>query len=168
MTSIFNDKISAERLREALSFDPETGEFRRRRPNGTISGKRAGSGSHHKRYRYLRVDGINYSEHRLAWLFIYGKWPDGEIDHINMDRADNRIVNLREATPSQNQANRKVRKRNKLGIKGVMLHKRDRKYVAQIKRGNKVKHLGYFQTAEEAAEAYRKAALEIHGEFARF
>jgi len=161
--------LTADRLRELVIYDPATGLFSRRtnargpkpktmdvgwlRPNG---------------YAMLTVDGTPYRAHRLAWLYVHGRWPTKHIDHINGDPADNRIENLRDATVAQNMANSKKPRTNTSGYKGVQWHKAAGKWVASIKVGDKNVYLGLFDTAEEARDAYRKKALEVRGEFARF
>ncbi|MCI0598731.1 MAG: HNH endonuclease [Beijerinckiaceae bacterium] len=94
-----------------------------------------------------------------------GAWPIAQIDHINGDRADNRFLNLREATRTENAWNAKLRSDSHSGFKGVRRHKR--RWCAYIKVSGKQKHLGSFATPEEAHDAYCRAAREHHGQFAR-
>lgn len=105
-------------------------------------------------------------EHRLAWLFAHGEWPS-LIDHINGDRADNRLDNLRVVTRSQNSANTKPNAANTSGIKGVRQDRRSGRWYAAIKAHGKYHHLGTFSDKEEAGQAYRAAALRYFGAFAR-
>ena len=111
-----------------------------------------------------RKDGLNNKRlHRVIM-----NEPDGKfIDHINMNPLDNRRENLRECTQQQNQCNTNKYSNNTSGFKGVSFHKRDKKFVAHIKLNGKKKHLGYFDTAEKAHEAYKKESLKLHGDFAR-
>lgn len=105
--------------------------------------------------------------HRVVWYLYHGKDPGGkQIDHINGNPQDNRIVNLRLCEARDNQANAKVRKDNTSGYKGVIYYKRFDKWMAQITRMGKHVILGYFSTKEEAATAYMKAAEEIQGAYA--
>jgi hypothetical protein len=97
---------------------------------------------------------------------VYRFPPSHQIDHINGDRTDNRLENLREATNSENQYNSKTRKDNKLGIKGISCY-REGKYRAYTRDNGKKIHIGCFDTLEEAKAAYDKAASTIHGEFFR-
>lgn len=90
------------------------------------------------------------------------------IDHINGNPGDSRIENLREATPSQNQQNKKVNCTNVSGFKGAVYHPQKMKWQGRIHINKKKVSLGYFNTAEEAHEAYKKAAIDLFGEFARF
>lgn len=105
--------------------------------------------------------------HQLAWLLSHDEWPPRNIDHIDMDRANNRLSNLRLATPSQNGANRGRQKNNSSGLKGVAWNKGAKRWRAQIKANGKRRHLGYFDTAEEAHAAYQEAAASLFGDFAR-
>jgi len=111
------DKIlTAERLRELLHYDPETGVFSRR------SGPRAGLpvGSRHSAgYLAINVDRQPRLAHRLAWLYMTGKWPEINLDHINLIKTDNRFANLREAGHSENNQNCEARSGNKVGLRGV-------------------------------------------------
>ena len=105
--------------------------------------------------------------HRLAWLYMTGKWPVAQIDHINMVKNDNRWSNLREATKAQNKANSPGR--STCGFKGVYVVKKRGtiKYRAQLRSAGKLHDLGYYRTPEEANAAYAVAAERMHGEFAR-
>lgn len=110
--------------------------------------------------------GKTYYAHRVAWLMYYGEWPENHIDHINGDKRDNRIENLRQCLPSQNQCNKPSQRNSKSGIKGVSWSSRFNRWVAFISLNRKRKNLGYFHTKEDAKVAYDKACLELHGEFA--
>ena len=160
--------LSAERLREVLDYDRDTGIFRWRvSPQGRVAaGSRAGSFDRYG-YRHITICKTMYLEHRLVWLYLYGSWPYGGIDHVNLDKADNRINNLRVATRSQNHANRRAYKSGRSGFKGASYHKRVGRWQAQIQKDKKLHCLGYFGTAEEAHAAYCEAAERLHGEFAR-
>lgn len=153
-------------VREHLNYQPETGVFTwiKTPANAVKVGQRAGgiSGSG---YRYIWIRGRAYSEHRLAWLFVYGRWPENHVDHINGVLDDNRLCNLRDATRSQNQANRAATRKSKSGFKGV--HSHGRKWVASIQRDKQPTYLGTFDTAELAHAAYAVAAKELFGDFAR-
>ena len=110
-------------------------------------------------------DGLNCKRlHRM----IMGE-PEGmDVDHKNVNPLDNRRENLRVATTQQNQYNKNKNKTNTSGFKGVSFKKQNQKFVAQIRIDGKNKHLGYFSTAEGAHECYKRAAIQHHGEFARF
>lgn len=109
-----------------------------------------------------------YAAHRLAWLIVTGRWPEHTIDHINGDPSDNRFCNLREATAAENLRHRGIMKSNKSGVKGVHWFKQYNKWRAIIVARGKQIFLGHFDNIEDAKAAYRQAAVELHGEFARF
>lgn len=117
-------------------------------------------------YTTVRVAGMKYMTHRLIWKMHISTDPPSFIDHINRDRADNRIENLRLATHAQNTRNSRQRADITTRLKGVT--PRNNKFLAQIQHNKKKLHLGYFNTPEEAHEAYKQAALKHHGEFANF
>ena len=129
---------------------------------GDIVGSPGGKG-----YTTTRINYKQYSLHRLIWIYHNGDIPNGlQIDHDNKIRNDNRIENLRIATNLNNCYNKSKQSRNKSGYKGVCWCKQKKKWSAEIRHNKIKKHLGYFTTAEEAHEAYKKAAIELHGEFA--
>ena len=161
--------ITAKYLHEQMRYDPETGElWWRVQKHRRKMDQPAGSVAVNGRYRQISINRRQYLAHRLAWLYVHGEWPNGQIDHINGDRLDNRIANLREADNAQNSQNRPQQSNNKSGFKGVFFnHRHSQPWQAQIMaRGQRVQ-LGYFATAEEAHEAYKEAAARLHGEFAR-
>jgi hypothetical protein len=155
--------LTHERLTSFLAYDPETGVFTRLVDH---RGHKVGSVAGHNSYKRLnvRVDGQSYSAHRLAWFYVYGVWPTKFIDHINGDTSDNRIANLREASNQENMRNLKLRVTNKTGAKGVCVT--GKRFSAFIKANYKSIGLGTFDTIDEAAHAYNKAAIALHGEFA--
>jgi hypothetical protein len=159
--------ITADELKEELRYDPDTGYFYWLRSKGGMrAGDRAGL-LQPKGNRTIGVRNGVYQEHRLAWLYVHGSWPKNQIDHINCNSSDNRIANLREATPFQNQGNTRLPKTNTSGFKGVWFRKQTGKWEARIKCRGKPRHLGTFPTPELASEAYWRAAQEQFGEFAR-
>ena len=128
------------------------------------SGKALGT-KHHTGYLVAQVNKKQYLLHRLVWLYFHGKFPEKNVDHINGDKQDNRIENLRLADYSQNGGNRKASKNNLTGLKGVHVQKTG--FVAMIMKDGKNRYLGMFKSAVEAKAAYDKAAKELFGEFAR-
>jgi len=158
--------LTQERLKELLEYNPDTGIFIWRKTRGGAHKGRVTGRHKCNGYLEIKIDYRLYRAHRLAWLYIYGKFPNNLIDHINCVTDDNRIANLREATNSQNQMNRKGFKNNKSGYKGVSFHKKANKWKAQISINNVNTYLGSFDNKEDAAEAYRKASALLHGDFA--
>lgn len=161
-------ELAAETLRDLVSYDPETGVFRRRRSKGAAKAGRVAGFLHGKGYLAFCVNGRVYGCHRLAWLYVYGTFPDEEIDHINGIPDDNRVANLREASHRQNMGNRKGNRGSRSGLKGAYrVHGRnglsDRWRSSILGR-----HLGNFDSAEEAHAAYVVAAEKEFGSFARF
>jgi hypothetical protein len=158
--------ITQQRLQELFSY--QDGNLVRKI---TVAGNaKAGSiaGSYHnKGYVQVYVDGKNYLLHRLIYLYHKGYMPN-LLDHINNNKQDNSIENLREATYSQNQQNKKVQCTNKLQLKGAVYHPGKNKWQGRIQLNKKKISLGYFNTAEQAHEAYKIAAVKYFNEFARF
>ncbi len=164
-------RVSFERLREVLSYDSETGLFTWLislspvvKP-GDIAGTVTIGG-----YIHIGIDRVYFGAHRLAWLYIHGQWPKEEIDHVNLDRTDNRLCNLREANNQQNSANTRAQKNNRVGIKGVQKKIGNRGAVsfrARIRVNDNLLHLGYFETAKQASDAYASAATLHFGAFVR-
>lgn len=154
---------SIDRLRQVLSYCPVTGHLHWRVTMGTRAraGQRAGSLSA-QGYLVVGLDGLrNLFAHRIAWAIHHGRWPAGEIDHIDGDRTDNRMANLRDVATHENHQNmRKARSDNKVGILGVSRHKG--RFRAQIQAQGKKRWLGEFDTAEAAHEAYLAAKRQLH------
>jgi len=153
--------VGQDELRAALKYDPQTGHFTRLRgSNGHPVGEIAGTVNNNG-YRLIRVGNWRrYRAHRLAWLWVHGEWPKGEIDHINGERDDNRLENLRDVPMVMNQQNRRrALKRNQTGMLGVSPTKG--RFKAGIYAGRDI-HLGVFDTPEEAHEAYLRAKRELH------
>lgn len=153
---------SIERVRELFCYDPESGIITwAKRRFGVKFGSEAGT--EHKGYKRVKVDSKLILVHRVAWAIHYGKWPVGDLDHINRDRSDNRIVNLREATRSVNMINRDYPK-GKSGVTGVSWHKRG--WQAAIRINGRSVYLGIFKTVEEAASVRAEAEKKEYGQFA--
>jgi hypothetical protein len=163
--------VSIERVRELLSYDLETGIFARRIAKG---GNKAGAVAGFKRrdgYISIKIDGKEYLVHRLVWLCLNGRWPKGELDHVNGRKDDNRAANLREATRAENITNCGVRRDNQTGFRGVRRAHTcvdgSPRFDARITVAGKQFWLGMFATAKEASDAYQAAARMHYGQFVR-
>lgn len=161
-------KPTAVRVRALLIYDPQSGIFRWRVNRtgtaraGTIAGALDTDG-----YRQIRIDGVLYLAHRLAWLYVHGRWPRGDLDHRDLDRDHNAIDNLRPCNQSENNANTRVRSDNVLGRKGVTYDPQRKRYRARIRKRGRLYHLGWFKRIEDAAAAYATAAVKHFRTFAR-
>lgn len=158
--------LTQQELKELVYYDMETGCFTWLKSRGnTAAGSSAG---HHFKGGYVRLSLYRkfYMAHRVAWFYVTGSWPTGEIDHIDGDEANNAWGNLREATRSQNNCNKGPYKNNRLGLKGVHQVCSGR-FVAKIYINGTRKNLGSFDTPEEAHAAYCAAAKELFGEYRR-
>lgn len=158
------DAVTDETLKALLHYDPQTGAFTWLA--GQRRGTSAGSGQS-KGYMQIVIGGRKYYAHRLAWLYMTGKWPGIQIDHINGNKGDNRFSNLREVTPAQNQHNTGANKLNQSGFKGVSKRKKYEGWEAQIRINGKRTYLGTFSSPEEASAAYQAAAVEHQKNFRR-
>jgi hypothetical protein len=158
--------VTAKRVAEMLDYDPVTGKFvwLQSIAKCVIVGTPAGSVTRNG-YVRISIGRRGYLAHRLAWLFVHGEWPEGQLDHIDGNKQHNAIGNLRIANISQNRANSKASVTNKSGFKGVFFLKG--RWLASIKHRGQSKHLGCFDTPEKAHAAYVIAAKNIHGDFAR-
>jgi hypothetical protein len=159
--------VSIERLHEVFRLDAETGQlfWIRGGRYDRLSGKEAGCKNDGNGYRTIRIDGQLYKTHRVIFAMTRGFWPVGWIDHINMYRSDNRPENLREANPSQNRTNTRLRSDNTSGHPGVLFYARLNKWLAYITSKKCRVHIGYFDTKDAAIAARRSAAHQLHGTF---
>lgn len=155
----FSNDLTFDQVNARYRYDPDTGHVHSRHYKRPVGVDR-GSG-----YISITINKKPYMAHRLAWLLTHGEWPEVEIDHINGDRADNRIVNLRLATRQQNMINRRTHKSNKLGVKGVSQIKN--RFRAQLWHCGKFVLNKSFATVEEASAAYQAKAQEVFGEWHR-
>jgi len=163
------ETVTATRLRELLDFDPLTGVFLwkvNRRGNsraGDVAGKQTTQG-----YRSIRVDGRDYQAHRLAWLYVHGAWPEQQIDHLNGQRSDNRLANLRDVSGSINQQNRRVASRGKSSPLGVYWIDNNPgnpvpgHWYARITVRRRLVTIGKFSSTEAAHQAYVAAKRQLH------
>lgn len=151
-----------------FNLDIETGYLTRKFTiGGKQKGGRAGT-THHSGYRIVKIKGKCYAEHRLIWFMHYGYWPF-EIDHINLDKSDNRISNLREVTKSQNAWNIKLSSRNSTGTKGLS-EVGDAYWRAKISFNGEA-HIRHFPKTlkgkKEAISWLKQKRKQLHGEYAR-
>lgn len=152
-----------ELLRKVLDYDPETGKFTwiakvaKRVRVGDEAGSFNGRG-----YRTISVLDTKYQAHRLAWLLTYGRWPNHEIDHINGDKSDNRLCNLRECTPAENGQNLAAPASSSCGLIGASWGKHQGRWRAQITVNGRKQHLGYFDDKWAAHRAYCEAKERLH------
>lgn len=142
--------ISYERLHDALHYNPETGVFTRKIGSGT---SKVGdiAGYNLRGYIRISIDNRQHEAHRLAWLYIYGYWPENEIDHIDRNPSNNSISNLREVSRQCNMRNTGMLKNNTSGIKGVHFDKNRCRWLAHIKINQKNVYLGRFENKIDAA-----------------
>ncbi len=177
--------LTADKLRELVSYDPKTGEFRwkARAPDAFVPSKRrtakhicenwnskhAGkiAGYLSDAYHSIRIKNRLVGAHRLAWLYMTGEWPEAEVDHRDLNKSNNSWENLRSAQHIENSRNGPMKSSNKSGFKGVHLHKQSGRYRARIQHEGKSISLGLYPTPEDAHAAYVVGADRFHGEFAR-
>lgn len=157
-----------QRLHSVLHYDRDTGLFtwlKRisiRIKVGAQAGYLRSDG-----YLEISIGGFRSLAHRLAWFYVHDCWPTGQIDHVDMCKTNNSLSNLRECTHGQNVQNSGPRKNNKCGIKGVSFIPKRGKWHSRIMSSGELHLLGYFDTREEAANAYAIASKNLHGEFSR-
>lgn len=150
-------------IARSLVYSPETGEFRwardvsTRMKAGAIAGTIGAQG-----YRAIGLGRRYVKAHRLAFFMVNGREPIGVVDHINGDRADNRIANLRECSQVENGQNSKAPRNNTSGYVGVTWHKGRQKWCASIRHNYRGVHLGYFEDREDAYAAYLEAKSKFH------
>lgn len=157
-------EVSRKRITEVLDYNPETGVFNWKIQPARRWKNREQTGSLSKSDGYIRItiDGHRCAAHRIAWMWVHGKWPEGQIDHINHDRSDNRIENLRDVTVSENRKNQIPSKANTSGVTGVSWAARDKRWTTRITVNGKTMSLGNYKDFKDAVSA-RKAASKKYG-----
>lgn len=153
--------MNADRIRALLRYDPETGKFHWR------TGREAGTVISEDGRRGITIERRRYPSARLAWLIMTGEWPVNEIDHKDRDSSNDAWENLREASRTQNLANRKIMSNSRSGLKGIYKNRNGTTWNARIRVNGKRLYVGNFPTADAAHQAYCAAAREHYGEFAR-
>ena len=158
--------LTQDYLKGILRYDPESGHFfwLKKICSRVVVGRQTGWIDKNG-YVVVGFDNKKTYAHRLAWFYMTGRWPSQVIDHIDGNRHNNSWSNLREATGSQNLMNSKVPKNNTSGFRGVSRFVQNGKWRAHVVKDHKQRHLGYFDTFEEACEAARKGAETHFGEF---
>lgn len=165
--SDIHSNLTIDLLREIYNYEPDSGKITRRVNRGKWkSGSQVGTIGKNG-YRYVGINGKLYLAHRLIWLYVYGRWPVADIDHINRNRDDNRLANLREANRSENNINSKIQHNNTSGYKGAYYEKRRDYWYSEIWVNSKKIYLGSYGTAKEAGKVYEAAAKKYYGSFAR-
>jgi hypothetical protein len=151
-------QLSIDELRALFVYEPATGalKWKKRTHWRMRDDLQAGTMAKHG-YREIMFGGKKYYVHRIAWAMTYGEWPS-EIDHINRDRLDNRLANLRQVTSSQNKQNRRIQSNNTSGHPGVVYHRASGLWHVWIKRGGVVLSFGYSRSKEDAIR--RRIELE--------
>ena len=160
--------LTHEHLVSLLRYDSATGIFYwyKRRGGRTFDGCVAGTKDNNW-YVKISINSTAYLAHRLAWFYVHKQWPKDELDHCNGNVRDNRIENLRQATSAQQKANTKLFRNNKSGFKGVSWHDGAQRWRATICLSRKQKHLGFYDSPEDAHAAYCIEAIARRGDFAR-
>lgn len=165
--SAFAERLTRTRLLELLDVDIDAGHLRWRvtRGGNAQAGSRAGS-LHSRGYVHIEIDGRQHKAHRLVWLAAHGSCPKAHLDHINGDKADNRLSNLREATKHQNGTNRSgPNKQSTSGVRGVSWHRTRRKWAAYVTDHGRAFSLGLFTDKEEAILAVESERAKRFGAF---
>lgn len=155
---------SKEELNELFDYHPVTGILYWKN-HIRMKGKEAG-GVDNSGYIRVRIKNKKYLIHRIIWTIVHGDIDGGEIDHINGNKSDNRIDNLRLCSRSENCMNRGLFKTNKLGVKGVIYHQTMKKYKASISKDNKKVTIGFYDNKDDAYTAYKNMTLLLHNNFA--
>ena len=163
-------KLTPADVRRIFTYDPVAGEIRWNKRNDDPKFKLAGqlAGTHRRDGRGVIVhkNGFFLSSH-IAWAWMTGEWPSHIVDHADNDPSNDAWSNLRAATKAQNGYNKRKKPRTSSAFKGVCFARHAHKWRAEIVADGKRRHLGYFESESDAANAYELAAIELHGEFAR-
>ncbi|HAT7656023.1 TPA: hypothetical protein JAX20_001120 [Enterobacter hormaechei] len=158
-------ELTKDKLKSLLHYDPETGIFTRKKGGGGVAAGSVAGGINGQGYINIKIGGKTFKAHRLAFLYVYGYMPE-MVDHKNLNRADNRLSNLRAANRAQNGQNSNMRSDNASGVKGVSWDKRINKWVARCTCNGHENWIGSFENKECAIEAVRLFRGKTHGEFA--
>lgn len=162
-TNFANPSLTIDRLKELIEYNPETGEFRRKKSLKPWKENAAPGAVHKQGYLVISVDGKKYKAHRLAWFYVTGEWPTAFIDHIDRNRLNNTFSNLRDTTFYGNAQNRSAVTGK---FVGCSYRSKERLWTAQIRANGKNCHLGYFRCETAAHLAYLKSKKLYHHEAA--
>lgn len=161
--------VTQKQLKQILRYNKNTGTFFWKvSPSNNVPKGAAAGFKGRDNYCRIKIGNRHYMAHRLAWLYVYGKYPKEQIDHKNRIRDDNRINNLRQATYFDNNRNRPIFKNNTSGYTGVSWRPDMGMWIAYIRINGRRKHLGYFSSIKNAVKAYKENATKFYGEFAYF
>lgn len=158
-------KLSENQLLKQIKkkFEYRDGNLYWREGNGRKSGKLIGGGK--GLYKVCCINKVSYYQHRIIFLFHHGYMPR-YLDHINNDRHDNRIENLRAVSARENQHNRSINKNSTSGVKGVCWHKPAGKWIAKMRCDSKMHYCGLHDNISDAAQAIKEMREKLHGKFA--
>ena len=149
--------ITPQQVRDLLDYDPQTGRLMRAQTGGTAGGLNG------RGYTRTSLLGKAYVNSRLVWAYVHGRWPDGNIDHIDGNKSNNRIENLRDVSQQINCENRQgANINNQAGYLGVSWSAQKQRWKATISLNRVYRHLGFFKLPAEAHQAYLKAKRDLH------
>lgn len=157
------EELTQEQVKEVLDYNPLTGllTWKRKPSKSVVVGTVAGS-KHKNGYSYTQLYGCNYPTHRLIWFWVHGKFPEGVIDHINHDRMDNRLENLREVSIAENMKNKSKLKGTLIGEQGIWFCKRRQRYVSEITLNGKKVMQRTFKLFDDAKKAREDKLAELN------
>jgi hypothetical protein len=159
--------LTQARLKELLNYDPLSGDFVwiKQASSRALAGSNAGC-QNSAGYIVIAIDGVQYRAHRLAWLYMSGSFPQKFLDHRDLNRANNRFENLREASYCENSWNRPISSNNSSGVKGISFDKKNGVWRATFFYKGKKIDVGRFDSIEKAKEQVQLRRSELHGQFA--